>query len=225
MKPLPRFIVVVHADSPEQALAQSKVAFQYGADGIFLINHRISANKLIQCYNTVRIEFPDKFIGLNFLDKDAFEAITKRPDDCDAIWMDDLLVHSDVPLTRKAYPIVEYADHKGAGKTWRTFTSVAFKYQSHEPRPEWAAMRAKEIFDVVVTSGAATGSPPEVDKIRVMYEAMDRHPLALASGVDAKNVKDYLPYITTFMVATSISDDNDMLIPEKVRELADLIKN
>lgn len=224
MKDLPRFIVVVHANSTEQALEQSKIAFDNGADGIFLINHRIKANKLVECYYTVRFQYPDAFIGMNFLDLDAFGALGKLPEGCDALWMDDALIHSDEPLQR-AYDVCDYANSKGQGKTFRTFTSIAFKYQRHEPKPEWAAMRAIELFDVVVTSGPATGSPPEVGKIKAVYESMNRNPLALASGVDASNVKSYLPYVWTFMVATSISDDNDKLIPEKVRELADLIKN
>lgn len=225
MKDLPRFIVVVHADSTEQALEQSKIAFDNGADGIFLINHRIKANKLVECYYTVRFQYPDAFIGMNFLDLDAFGALGKLPEGCDALWMDDALIHSDEPLQR-AYDVCDYANNKGQGKTFRTFTSIAFKYQRHEPRPEWAAMRAAELFDVIVTSGAATGSPPEVDKIKSIYYSMsNRFILALASGVDAQNVQSYKPYVSCFMVATSISDDNDMLIPEKVRELADLIKN
>lgn len=222
MKKLPRYIVVVHAKNTEQAVEQSRIAFENGAGGVFLINHRISANKLVECYYAVRYEYPDEFIGVNFLDLSAYQAIGKLPEGCDALWMDHCEVHSDVPLER-AYELCDYANHKGQGKTWRSFASVAFKYQLHEPRPEWAAMRAKELFDVVVTSGAATGSPPEVDKIRVMYAAMDRCPLALASGVDAQNVADYLPYISCFMVATSISNDDDTLNPEKVKALAELI--
>lgn len=222
MKTLPRFIVVVHAKSQEQALEQSKIAFDNGAGGIFLINHRINFNKLLNCYSTVRLSYPDAFIGINFLDLKAYEAIGFMPEDCDALWMDDELVHSNMPMTI-AYEHADYAYHNGMGTKWRGFTSVAFKYKMHEPKPEWAAMRAKELFDVVVTSGAATGFPPEVDKIRVMYESMDRNPLALASGVDAQNVKDYLPYINCFMVATSISNEDDTLNPEKVRELANRI--
>jgi phosphoribosylanthranilate isomerase len=224
MKTLPRFIVVVHAKSPYQALQQSKIAFDNGAGGIFLINHRIKAYKLLDCYTLVRSNYPDSFIGINFLDLYNFSGIRNLPEDCDALWMDQPQVHSDIP-PNVANQISDYANHSGQGKTWRMFASVAFKYQMHEPRPEWAAEKASELFDVVVTSGAATGSPPEVDKIRVMYEAMNRNPLALASGVDAQNVKDYLPYVSCFMVATSISNEDDTLNPEKVRELADLIKN
>lgn len=223
MKEIPRFIVVVHADSLDNVVEQAKVAFDNGAGGIFLINHRVTANRLIRCYELVRSQYPDKFIGMNFLDLSGYQAIGKRPEGCDAIWMDHCEVHSDVPLVR-AQELHDYAEHNGQGKTWRTFASVAFKYQLHEPRPEWAAEQASELFDVVVTSGAATGSPPELDKIRVMKEAIGRRSLALASGVDTKNVQEYAQYVSCFMVATSISNEDDTLNPEKVRELADLIQ-
>lgn len=223
MKNLPRFIVVVHAKSIEQCLEQSKIAFDNGAGGIFLINHRIKSYKLLDCYAHVRRKYPDAFIGLNFLDLYNFSGIRNLPEGCDALWMDQPQIHSDLSLD-VATQISDYANHSGQGKTWRMFASVAFKYQMHEPRPEWAAKTASELFDVVVTSGAATGSPPELDKIRAMKEAIGRRSLALASGVDAKNVQKYAQYVTTFMVATSISNDDDTLNPEKVREMADLIQ-
>lgn len=223
MKDLPRFIVVIHAKNPKQALEQADVAFENGVGGIILINHRIPSHKLITCYNLVRFYYSDKFIGINFLDLTAWRAITAIPEDCDALWMDNVEIHSDIPL-KNAEMISDYANSKGQGKAWRGFASVAFKYQLHEPKPEWAASSASNLFDVVVTSGEATGSPPEVDKIRAMNMAIDRSPLALASGVSAENVEDYLPYVTTFMVATSISNADDTLNPEKVKELANLIR-
>jgi predicted TIM-barrel enzyme len=79
-------------------------------------------------------------------------------------------------------------------------------------------------MDVVTTSGPGTGEAAHVDKIRVMKEALDDFPLAIASGITPQNVGDYLPFSDCYMVATGISSSFVELDPRLVRNLVDTVR-
>lgn len=76
----PCFLPVVHVVDPIQAIQQVKIAFEHGADGIFLICHPHSVNNLVTWENLtevaklIRILFPLKWIGINYLDLYPFHA-------------------------------------------------------------------------------------------------------------------------------------------------------
>lgn len=208
MKSLPQFTPVIHVQSDEQALDQAQVAFDNGADGIFLIDHRRSHRKLLATYEVVRWNLPHAWIGLNFLDLSALDAIKKVPQSVDGLWMDSVVgvKRQDIRAFNGRY-----------------FAGVAFKYQE---QPEDLAKAANEVaflFDVVTTSGDATGVAADPAKLALMRSAIVDVPLALASGVTSANVRDYLPYVSCFLVSTGISRDFHTLDPDKVRELADII--
>lgn len=57
----------------------------------------------------------------------------------------------------------------------------------------------------IATSGQGTGQAADIDKIRVMKQALGDFPLAIASGVTPDNIEDYLPHSDCYLVATGIS--------------------
>lgn len=209
MKPLPQFIPVIHVQSDAQALLQAIVAFDNGADGIFLIDHRRSHHKLRDTYDYVRSQLPKSWIGLNLLDLDAKAAIAWMPRGIDGLWMDSVKG-------------VERQDIRG-GSDCRYFAGAAFKYQELQADLETEAKAVAALFDVVTTSGDATGMAADPAKVACMKAAIGDIPLALASGVTAANVREYLPYVSCFLVSTGISRDFHTLDPDKVRELAGII--
>jgi predicted TIM-barrel enzyme len=82
---------------------------------------------------------------------------------------------------------------------------------------------------VATTSGDKTGSPPSLEKLTAIRQNIGQMPLAVASGVAAGNVVAMKPYVDKFLVASSITErsgplgNHEYLVPEKVRELADII--
>jgi hypothetical protein len=225
MKKIPKFIVVIHVKSVEQALEQSAIAFSNGAGGIFLINHQTDYKHLIKVYCEVREKFFDEWIGLNFLDCNAFDAIENRPTACNAIWVDNCYINSSHSISRAA-SLFERALELGMDKSWKLFGSIAFKYQKQEDNPIYAATVCSKLFSVVVTSGDGTGIAADNDKInKIKLGCGDDAPLALASGVTPENIGNYIKLVDCFMVATGVSDANDNLIPEKVRQIAEYISN
>jgi hypothetical protein len=86
------------------------------------------------------------------------------------------------------------------------FGSVAFKYQAYEPDPAAAARFADGCGFIPTTSGAGTGEAPALAKVETMAAALEsRQKLALASGITAENVGQFLPHVGRYLVATGIS--------------------
>mgnify|MGYP003552719058 FL=1 len=101
----------------------------------------------------------------------------------------------------------------------RVFAGVAFKYQPEDTQPEATCARLASLGLVPCTSGAATGVAADQEKITRLAKASGNG-LALASGVALDNVVAYLPYVTHYLVASSISEDTYTLDFEKTAALA-----
>ncbi len=221
-----KLYVVVHVEAIEQALRNVRIAHNAGSDGVFLIDHNNNANYLMMIYEVVRAEFPDWFIGLNFLDLSTTDAFTlvRRIQNVSALWHDDSGIYN---ITEN---LAVTAEHMRLQKTMKAslwngyyFPSAAFKGQEETTDLFGAARFARVLGHVTVTSGKATGSAPDVAKIAAMKAAAPDHPLAIARGVDASNIREFLPHADIFMVNTGISDSFSELNPERVEILAALI--
>lgn len=210
------FLPVIHVENMGQAVRNVQVAVDGGADGVFLINHRINHSQLLLCYQAVKIKFPKVWVGLNFLDLEPDTAIESMKTYMSALWVDN----ADMPhLANKR----EKWENRWRAK-FLFFGGVAFKYQREVPDVTMAARKAVPYVDVVTTSGIATGSPPDIEKIQKMRRGIGNHPLAIASGMTPENVGQFLPYVDCFLVATGVSDSHTELNPVKVRAFAEALK-
>jgi uncharacterized protein len=220
-----RFFPVVHVDGPSQALRNVQVAQEAGAHGVFLIVHGGDGVALLEAvYDQVRQRFPGLWVGLNYLDctlTEAHERAVRLPG-VRALWADDVL------LDGNSGPLAEVVRLEG----WRKehcpelefFGSVAFKGQGFTGDPGVAARMVAPFVDVITTSGPATGKPAPVEKVALMKGECLNKSLALASGVTAENLNDYLPYVDTYLVSTGIGRTFTEFEPRKVVELAKLIR-
>jgi predicted TIM-barrel enzyme len=179
----------------------------------------VSAERLAQKY-------PDWFIGVNCLGRDARSIVAEilQTDRLRGIWADDGCVDEREVDQELA------ADIRSHLKKWRGlyFGGVAFKYQRPVEDLRAAARMAVKYMDVVTTSGPGTGEAAEVEKIRIMKEAMGDYPLyplGIASGITPENVEDYLPFATCYLVATGISRSDHDFDPEKVKRLLDTVRS
>lgn len=196
---------VVHAMREEQALSQAEIALKQGADGVFFINQGgdMSIRELLVMAARFA-KLSSTFVGVNQL---SFARELERLDGIQGLWTDDLV---------KADPHVVY------------FGGVAFKYQP-EIAPEHLAQEVERALaftrlDVLTTSGTATGSAPDISKILAIREVLgENRALAIASGVAAENVEQFLPHVQAFLVASSLEAKFGCFEPSKIKELADLI--
>ncbi|MBP6926040.1 MAG: hypothetical protein KBC22_03220 [Candidatus Pacebacteria bacterium] len=226
---LKRFFPVVHCVYPshpfekqgiKHAIANTKIAMGNFADGIFLIGHAVNYGQMCHIYENVRKQFPDIWIGINFLDVtvlfDDGALLTDLVKDClglNGLWLDHLPIHRLL-----------------IDSSIEVFGGVAFKYIDPDIRGEQlkkSCDQAAQLVDVITTSGTKTGSAPDVAKLEEIRRNIGNEKrLALASGVTLENVSLFLPTVSDFLVASSITErvkdfgNHEYLIPEKVLALA-----
>jgi uncharacterized protein len=197
-------IPVIHMTSEKQVLVNVKTCIDCGIRKVFIINHAVSVDELLKCARAVKEYYPSVGVGVNILGIDAETALSMKMPFVNALWCDET-------ITAKK---IQNRVFEGM-----VFGGVAFKYQ---PQPSDLGLACRESMvttDVATTSGSGTGKPAHLHKIKLMREYLGEHPLAIASGVSAENVGDYVGLADYLLVATSITDANEMIVKEKLQKL------
>ena len=214
---------VIHVESGEQAFRNTRVARESGADGVFLINHGMSPERLLEIFAVVHAAHPDWWLGVNCLGLSASSTFNAVPPEVAGIWVDNAEIDERAPDQPATDSIASARRKSGWGGLY--FGGVAFKYQRHVRELAVAARTASRYMDVVTTSGPGTGREAHRDKIEMMKQAIGDFPLAIASGVTPENVNDYLDVADCFLVATGISETFSELNPALVRELVQNVRS
>ncbi len=201
---------VVHVTSVDQARAQSNLALESGADGVYLISHGlVNSRGLLHTLNKVSSDNPQSFVGINLLhgggayqQQTLMNALTNGEIDQypDGLWVDDATIEKEVFLEqRKNNPELSRIKYLGG---------TAFKYTyNFTDDPHKAGRLAREAssyVDVVTTSGEETGSAPNLAKIASMKQSIGEQRLAVASGISVENIEKYMNLADEVLVSTSI---------------------
>lgn len=223
--------VAIHARDIKQAQEETaKVINEGGADGVFLVNNggRVTPGILLYITEMVKTKFPDHFIGANLLGLGTVQALVSvfmQGNKFDGLWVDDGGIRE---VDGSVYIDDEVEDPLVNCKV-KYFGSIAMKYQPPVQNLSKVAMAAAKHFDVVVTSGERTGSPPTIGKINVIRTAIGPEPLlAVASGIDIGNVDKFLPSVDIFIVGASLWEDPEdefVYHPVKVKKLKERISS
>lgn len=213
---------VVHVESENQALRNAKIAREFGCDGVFLINHGISARRLLEIFTSVYEVYADWWIGVNCLDLRPADTFRAVPRGVAGIWVDN----AGIDERTRDQPFAEEVASARTQSEWRGlyFGGVAFKYQRHVEQLTEAAQIAGRYMDVVTTSGPGTGQAAHRDKIATMRRAIGEFPLAIASGITPENVADYLDVADCFLIATGISETFSELDSALVQKLVQNVR-
>jgi predicted TIM-barrel enzyme len=196
-------VPVIHCISWSQIKYNLDICQRNGVEMVFLINHGSihPVHNLVSWLTNAKKEYPNIKFGVNFLQLKTEEAIMMANQyNADAIW----------------------TDYQGTGdRECPLFGAVAFKYQKHVPddQLESVCKEAMKVMDVITTSGPATGKPASIQKIEKMRSYIGDFPLAIASGVNVENKKLFEPLVDYMLVASSITDNNEMIIESKLIEL------
>lgn len=198
-------IPVIHMLNERQVLMNVETCLACGVEKVFLINHAVSDKELLACAAKVREAFPSLWIGVNMLGVYKLDAVGMTLLGVDGLWCDGTLSVEDARKYRKFAGLL--------------FSGLAFKYQPQPLDLKLACEEAKLATDVATTSGIGTGRPADVEKVNKIREFLGNHPMAIASGVSAENVHSYKGVADYLLVATSITDSNELLIKDKLIEL------
>jgi len=198
-------IPVIHMTSSNQVLENVATCINCGIEKVFLINHVVSAHEVLMVAREVKKQYPTLWVGINMLGVRTENAIMLDDPAIDGLWC-DASISMEESLCRQ---------FKGM-----FFGGLAFKYQPQPKDLEAACREAMLTTDVATTSGSATAKAAAVEKITTIRGYLGDHPMAIASGVSAENISDYIGLVNYLLVASSITDRrNEMIIEEKLREL------
>jgi predicted TIM-barrel enzyme len=212
---IPKILPVIHYLDPATAFSEVSKAVKCGADGAFLISHHGNDEELLEVGVAIRKGHPDFPIGINLLSIEALDAAQSATALAfPMLWGDDVGVDSS-GVTDEGHHI---SARVYANPGFQVFASVAFKYRPHEPDPVKAALNARKVGFIPTTSGSATGSAPEIEKIVAMSKATGGV-LAIASGMTPDNVAQYAPYLSHILVATGIAINEHQIDPDKLHLL------
>jgi len=219
---MPKVFPVVHVNTRPQAVEQAGIAFEAGADGVYLIDHygRRGPEYLSDTFEDVQKANPGRFVGVNFLGlagpdytldflKGEREKgyISRYPD---AIWFDNSFVGVGKGMLVALEATKQMRQEDRDLRRIQLLGGVSFKYtQTYTEDPTIARMVtrvAAPYLDVVTTSGPGTGMAPTPGKIHAMKAAANEagKQLAVASGVDAANLASYGGSIDQVLVASSV---------------------
>jgi len=221
------FFPVIHHLDCETSLRNAEIASECGADGVFLISMDGHDHLLDKPAVKIRKDLPDLLVGTNRLSMPPEAAIARDVSlGLDCSWADHCGLHagardSQADRIEQALAIADVPEKP----SFRFFASIAFKYRTPDPDAPASARAAIKSGWVPVTSGTATGSAPDLRKIKAMREAVGifRH-LGIASGMTPENVGTFLPYANVFLVSTGISLDFHRLDPAKARAFAEALR-
>lgn len=213
--------IVIHVESEEQAIRNCAISKRANADGVFLINHGISSNELLNIHHKVFQQFPNWWIGVNCLGESPQEVFKMVNDEVAGIWVDNALIDENSDIQQNADRIKKAQDESGWHGLY--FGGVAFKYQRPVDNLEKASSIAMNYMDVITTSGTGTGIAADINKIQRMKKALGSFPLGIASGITVDNIEHYLDKADCFLVATGISKSWSELNEELVTQLIEKV--
>ncbi len=184
-------IPVIHFNSEIQVKTNLTICEKLGIKKVFIIDHMFGNESIIDVSLQMKMLFPDMWIGVNLLGLTANDAVHfSGISQLDAVWSDGI-------LTKEEYSNVD--------SDILFFGGVAFKYQKQPVDLEIACHEAIECTDVATTSGPGTGHAASLMKIQTIRKALGTHPMAIASGVDSSNIKQYKDAgVDYVLVASSI---------------------
>ena len=231
----PIVLPVIHVLDHDQAYRNIVIAKLGGCPGVFLINHDFEKEKLLPIIKSIRAEFPDYWIGINFLavtGEFAFPilgALQTEGIRVDGYWADDACIDERRPVDEQIDAARIDQVRQNSGWKGLYIGGTAFKKQREVSPSDYAysAQLATQHMDIVVTSGVATGQAADVEKIKTFRENCGHTSLAIASGITPENAGEYKKNVDLFMVATGINIEGDFynIDANKLKKLMYTIKH
>lgn len=232
----PLIMPVIHFRDETQALRSAEVASKEQVDGIWLIDHSQhgGVEAVFDGHLPIRMEFPGLWSGVNCLGvhpERVFELVWTENYPVDGIWADDALISRLLTDDeQKAARRASAARDLHGQLDIKYFGGVAHKgtptYTNNPQEASDLAFVAMPFVDVVTTSGPGTNMAASPKKIKAMHERLNgRLPLALASGVAASNVHQYVDNVDAILVASSIESDDGQIDRTALHGLVQAVRN
>jgi uncharacterized protein len=222
------------------AVADARAYERGGARAIFVENfgdvpftksnvgpETIAAMTAAGCAIRAAVKLP---IGFNVLRNDAQAALALCAT-CDGDFI-RVNVHTGAMLTDQgliegdAFNTVRYRDRIRPNA--EIFADVHVKHAV--PLGDWTLEDSahdtveRGLADALIVSGVGTGQSADMADVELVRRACPNTKLLLGSGVNAKNVKDYLSFADGVIVGSSLKKDGKLANPVDPKRVAALVK-
>ncbi|MCK9575603.1 MAG: hypothetical protein WC979_01155 [Candidatus Pacearchaeota archaeon] len=197
-------IPVIHMLNQNQVLTNVRTCIECGIKKVFLINHEVTVDELIECALRVKKDYPELWVGVNMLGISTLMALHNDLS-VDGLWCDGTVSSLDASLVRNFKGIF--------------FGGLAFKYQPQPKDLKLACEDAKIATDVATTSGVGTGKAADINKVLAIREYLGEHPMAIASGVSLSNIEQYVGIVDYLLVASSITSPGEIIYKAELLKL------
>ena len=208
-----KIIPVIHYNSTTQLLKNIQTCIKYELNNVFLIDHSMKNDNLINEAIFLKQLHKNMWIGINLLGVPTINAISYPDLNLDGLWSDQSLTEDEI----------NNRTFKGL-----YFGGLAFKYQPQPLDLEYACKVAIKTTDVATTSGPGTGKPADIKKIENIRKYLGNHPMAIASGVNSENIKEYknlnIDYVLVASSIIGIINNEEIISEVKLEKLLNSIK-
>eukprot|EP00455_Lapot_gusevi_P054527 TRINITY_DN875_c0_g2_i1.p1 TRINITY_DN875_c0_g2~~TRINITY_DN875_c0_g2_i1.p1 ORF type:complete len:265 (+),score=59.82 TRINITY_DN875_c0_g2_i1:77-871(+) len=214
-----KLIIVLHMIYPtpnstdndclQHTLDQAHLAIGNGADGVAVIagTGALEPELLNRAAELIRQAYPNTFIVINYLTH-CPTAMQLVPPFVNGLWTDrgvDACGTSPSSTAAHQLRLAERVDWQGLWFAGYFHKGGSLRLPETAEELQALADQAVELCEVPTTTGAGTGIPANLAHLARLHEALQgRRPLAIASGIDVDNVRDYKPYIDYFFVGTGV---------------------
>jgi membrane complex biogenesis BtpA family protein len=82
----------------------------------------------------------------------------------------------------------------------------------------------RALADAVIVSGAGTGKPTELEKVKSVRNAAGKTPVYIGSGITTETIANYLPFADGFIVGTAFKENGIATNPVDVERVKSLIQ-
>ena len=82
--------------------------------------------------------------------------------------------------------------------------------------------------DAIIISGAETGLPPSIERVKKIKSAVPEAPVLIGSGISHTNIGDFLEYADGCIIGTGLKKEEITINPvdiAKVQTLMNIVQN
>jgi len=152
------------------------------------------------------------WLGINLIGENIFKVLEFiKINNPDGIWIDNSYFNNETNFNIPEIILDQFEKMNWNGLY---FGGVMFKYQSIDYLKKEILNKTHEYIDVLTTSGIATGTPIDIDKLNYIYDSTnEKIHIAIASGISSENILNIKEKCNIFLFRSSIVDiDNNILI-------------
>ena len=191
--------------------------------GIWLMTTNTEIEVVEEIIKWVREKYPEFWIGVNLIGENIFKVFKFiKENNPDGIWIDNSYIIKDCNFDIPNLILDQFDKMKWNGLY---FGGVMFKYQNNDNTDLKTLKEVHKYIDVLTTTGRSTGVAIDSEKLNYIHNNTNENiMIGIASGINSENIKFIKDKCNIFIVRTSLVNNKNDIILEKLDELINSIE-